>query len=137
MSETKEAAHVYEARLHVACSLPINSYEQLTAIRHVIGYLKKQSAQVSEETDGGKFEGFTFSDANPPVFNGWWFSDDRKQWIVDRIMLLFFDIKFGSDETAVAPLVASIKDEIARLYRIESGQGEDEIWVIAHKVIRH
>ena len=111
------------------CHLPCNGVAEGLAFDSVITYLK------SLRHGPLGVQGFTYSEPLPTAFYGYWWSDDRKKWIRDNIVLLIID--YNTDEVhSVSAKISELKAKISECYRQE-GSAQDAVWVVMNKATRH
>jgi hypothetical protein len=111
------------------CHLPVNNAYEEKAFFRVLSYLqglKDQRVGVN---------GWTTSTLRPAAFHGWWWSDNRREWIRDDLVLCFVDYLLSFDDTALSQRVGELKQTIRMSYRIHRST-QQEVWVVAHQVIR-
>lgn len=121
----------HERRLRVVCHLPINDNLQVKAVYRVIDYL--ETLRLSSPHFG--VGGFTHSNIFPPVFGGYWWSDDRQDWMQDRLVLLVVDFILNPGEPVPAA-VQQLKSKINNIYKAIAKQEEEVVWVVAHDLVR-
>jgi hypothetical protein len=121
----------HEERLRVICHLPVNNSRQLQVVDRFVNHLR----ELRTKNGGIDVGGFTHSQVLPPVFGGYWWSDDRQAWVKDGIAVFMIDYRVTGDVGAVAAGVADLKKRLTELYREYTG-GEEEVWVVAHSIIR-
>jgi hypothetical protein len=129
-SHTRSVAR-HEERIRVTCNLPLNSTAEEKAAKKVLAYLE----DLHDEPLG--IQGFTHSDLYPPIFYGYWWDSEDKGWIDDKIAILIIDYKIGfRDDTSLSEKILELKKVIHKAYA-RYGSGQDVVWVVAHRVIRH
>lgn len=126
-----KAGPKHEARTRVVFNLPVNSAGEEKALYEIIGYLQNQKDRQTGVT------GFTYSDPIPPVFTGYWWSDDEQVWMNDAIVMVLVDFKTpsGGATFSVAGEMTKLKRAISEAYR-RNGSKQEEIWIVAHRVSR-
>jgi hypothetical protein len=120
-----------EARYRVVCHLPVNNAEQEIVIFEFLKLLKEL-----KNIEGAEIGGFTMSRVESPVFFGYWWFQEQKKWARDKLILCYIDYKIDPDRQAVSEIIRQLKQSIEDLYRTYSNP-EEEIWVVAHPVVRH
>jgi hypothetical protein len=120
---------LHEVRTRVMCHLPLNNSQEERAFFKVLSYLqglRHQAIGVS---------GFTTSTARPAAFHGWWWSDDRQEWIRDDQVICFVDYHLTFDDPSLSAQVEQLKQTIRKVYRLHRSP-QEEIWVVAYQVNR-
>ena len=79
--------------------------------------------------------GFTTSTLRPATFHGWWWSDDRHEWIRDDLVLCFVDYHLSLGDPGLSERVEELKRTIRKWYRLHQSP-QEEVWVVAYQVIR-
>jgi hypothetical protein len=120
----------YEERLRVICHLPLSNPGQLKVASQFVTYLQSIRETV---TDIG-VDGFTHSQTLPPVFRGYWWSQRRKRWVPEGIAVFLIDYKVAQ-AAEVGEQVLLLKRKLAEFYR-ESTNQQEEVWVVAHQILR-
>jgi hypothetical protein len=111
------------------CHLPLNSGQEEKAFFRVLAYLQALRNQ------GIGVSGFTTSTVRPTAFHGWWWSDDRQEWVRDDLVLCFVDFHLAFDDPALSEQVDDLKHTIRKWYRLHRSP-QEEVWVVAYQVIR-
>lgn len=118
----------HETRFRIVCHLPSNDEKQEAVVHEVVRHLQDRSANPN-------FTGFTISNVFPPAFTGYWYSADENSWIADKIVLCTMDYR-PTDCEAVSRTIGNLKSRIGMLYSELADQPEQEIWIVAHEVVR-
>ncbi len=120
---------LHEVRTRVICHLPVNSGQEEKAFFKVLSYLRGLKDQ------GLGVSGWTTSTLRPAAFHGWWWSDDRQEWVRDDLVLCFVDYRMPFDDPTLSERVAELKQTIRKWYRLHRSS-QEEVWVVAYQVIR-
>jgi hypothetical protein len=120
---------LHEVRTRVICHLPVNSGQEEKAFFKVLSYLRGLKDQ------GLGVSGWTTSTLRPAAFHGWWWSDDRQEWVRDDLVLCFVDYRMSFDDPSLSERVAELKHTIRKWYRLHRSS-QEEVWVVACQVIR-
>ncbi len=120
---------LHEDRVRVVCHLPLNHRQEEKAVLLVLGYLKEQR----KEAVGVK--GFAHSELRPAVFRGFWWDKKKRDWVEDKIALCIIDYRLDFSDPRLSTKVEELKDTIKSCYR-RCGLPQQEIWVVAHHVLR-
>ena len=118
-----------EVRTRVMCHLPVNSGQEEKAFLKVLSYLH------GLKDEGIGVTGFTTSTLRPAVFHGWWWSDERHEWVRDDLVLCFVDYHLFLDEPSFGERIEELKQTIGKWYRLHRSP-QEEVWVVAYQVIR-
>jgi hypothetical protein len=113
----------------VTCHLPVNDAREERAFFRILAYLK------SLKDRGIGVSGWTTSLLRPAVFHGWWWSERLEEWIPDDVVLCFIDFHLAFDDQVLTKQVDELKRTIRHWYRYYRSP-QEEIWVIAHQVLR-
>ncbi len=106
-------------RIRISYFLPLtNPYDQAAYLR-TLDHLSNP-----QPVAHGRFSGFTVSSSDPPVFTGFYWSDEQQSWIQDLIAILFVDLPASGQVRAIA---GEMKAAVARFYA-EEGSPQEEIW---------
>jgi hypothetical protein len=124
-----EGIGLYEERARVTCHLPLNNAREEKAVLRILRYLKEQR----REPIGVK--GFTHSEFRPSSFRGFWWDARRREWVEDKVVLCIVDYKLGFSDERLSVKVEELKRTIREAYR-KCGSPQDQVWVVAHPVIR-
>lgn len=73
---------------------------------------------------------------SPAVFRGYWWSHEKRSWILDEIALFIIDYQLDPQDTEFITHVRELKDTISNSYR-RYGSTQEEIWIISHPVLRY
>ena len=111
---------------HLPAALP----QEAKVINKFIGFLE----DLRNKPFG--LHGFTASTLAPAAFIGYWRLSTRTGYSVEKVVLVIIDFELGLESDALRDRLASIKAEIQRLYKKHTGQQQDEIWMIAHPIVR-
>ena len=120
---------LHENRTRVVFHLPLGDTKEEQAANKVLKFLKSQ-----HEDDSG-VKGFTHSAFRPAVFRGWWWSDPADDWCDDPIVLVFVDYRIDFGDLRLSQKIKELKKTIRYWYRY-FGKPQEEIWVVAHQVMR-
>jgi hypothetical protein len=118
----------HETRFRIVCHLPSNDEKQEAAVRAVVSHLQDRSVNPN-------FTGFTISNVFQPAFTGYWYSEDENSWIADKIVLCTMDYR-PTEREAVSRTIGDLKSRIGTLYSELADHPEQEIWIVAHEVVR-
>jgi hypothetical protein len=119
---------IQEERVRIVCHLPLNNAAQERAILDVFEYLKES-----------KKTGWIHSQHYPPIFSGWWWSEERQDWVRDRVVVCTVDYMLDDASPSVASpsmKIREIRDEIQGIYKRRTGEPR-AFWMVAHVVTRH
>jgi hypothetical protein len=119
----------HEVRTRVMCHLPVNNSREEKAFFRILSYLRKLKDQ------GIGVNGWTTSTVRPAVFHGWWWSEDRQEWILDDLVLCFIDYLMPLADSALSERVEDLKQTIRKCYRLHRSP-QEEVWVVAYPVTR-
>jgi len=120
---------LHEVRTRVICHLPVNTGQEEKAFFKVLSYLRGLKDQ------GLGVGGWTTSALRPAAFHGWWWSEDRQEWVRDDLVLCFVDYRLAFDAPVLSERVAELKRTIRKWYRLHRSS-QEEVWVVAYQVIR-
>ncbi len=120
---------LHEVRSRVMCHLPVNNAREEKAFLKVLSYLHALKDQ------GIGVSGFTTSTWRPAAFHGWWWSDDRQEWVRDDLVLCFVDYHLSLDDPSLSARVEELKQTIRKWYRLHRSP-QEQVWVVAYQVIR-
>jgi hypothetical protein len=120
---------LHEVRTRVMCNLPVNNVQEEKAFFQIIEYLN----QLRHEGVG--VTGYTYSETRPVAFHGFWWPDDGDEPIHDQIVLCTVDYLLASGSAEISQQVRQFKQTIRRWYR-HFRSPQDEVWVVAHPIIR-
>ena len=108
-------------RTRISYFLPLtNPYDQAAYLRTLDHLSNPQPVADGRLSVGG----FTVSSSDPPVFTGFYWSDEQQIWIQDLIAILFVDLPASGQVRAIA---GEMKAAVARFYA-EEGSPQEEIW---------
>jgi len=80
------------------------------------------------------FSGYTMSTIDNPVFTGYWFNPDTGAVETDRIVIVFTDTQFASDdEPALLSAVDELRQAMFDSYRA-AGSPQVDVWVTVEAV---
>jgi hypothetical protein len=111
------------------CHLPVTNSREEKAYFKVLSYLRGLKDQ------GIGVGGFTTSTARPAAFHGWWWSDERNQWVRDDQVLCFVDFHLAFNDPSLEKQVQELEQTIRKWYRLHRSP-QEEVWVVAYQVIR-
>lgn len=120
---------LHEVRTRVLCHLPVNNSQEEKALFKVLSYLRSLKDHEIGVT------GFTTSTFRPAAFHGWWWSEDRHNWVRDDQVLCFVDYHLAFDDPSLSKHVAELKQTIRKWYRLHRSP-QEEVWVVAYQVVR-
>jgi hypothetical protein len=120
---------LHEVRTRVTCNLPVNTGREEKAFFQVVAYLDELRHQALGVT------GYTYSETRPTAFHGFWWPEGADRPVHDRIVLCTVDYLLESGSQELSRQVKLLKQTIRKWYRYY-GSPQDEIWVIAHPIIR-
>jgi hypothetical protein len=114
-------------RIRISYFLPLtNPYDQAAYLRTLDHLSNPQPV-----ADGRPpVRGFTVSSSDPPVFTGFYWSDEQQIWLQDLISILFVDLPASGQIRAIA---AEMKATVARFYA-EEGSPQEEIWCTVENI---
>jgi hypothetical protein len=105
-----KARGLHEIRTRVMCHLPVNNSQEEKAFFKILSYLRKLKDQ------GLGVTGWTTSTLRPAVFHGWWWSDNRQEWVRDDLVLCFVDYHRSLDDPSLNERVEELKETIREYY---------------------
>jgi hypothetical protein len=79
--------------------------------------------------------GYTHSSLRPAVYHGYWWPEDGDLPVRDAIIVCTIDYLLDIDSQEISKKVKELKQTIRRWYRHYKSP-QDEIWVIAHPILR-
>lgn len=120
----------FEERTRVICHLPLNNPREWQAVDAVFGYIE------SLRTRRLDIKGYTHSAARPPAHFGAWRSSSRRKWIREKVILCIIDYKINFSDQQVSLVIAEIKGVIREAYSRFTGKPQEEVWVVAHHIVR-
>jgi hypothetical protein len=124
---------IHDERTRIVFFLPSNNASEANAVNALIALLKQRR---QPPPGRGKITGFTQSRSIPAAFEGFYWSANRRRWILDRVVLLTVDHEFHITDSRLHAEIDEWKQTIATLY-LDHGSRQDEIWVITHPVWRY
>ena len=127
MAVKKKGLH--EVRTRVTCNLPVNNVQEEKALFKVVDYFNELRHQEIGVT------GYTYSETRPVAFHGFWWPDGADEPVHDQIVLCTVDYLLGSGSQELSQKVKELKQTIRKWYRY-FGSPQDEIWVVAHPILR-
>ena len=108
-------------RIRISYYLPLtNPYDQAAYLR-TLDHLSNPHPVADGRLS---VRGFTVSSSDPPVFTGFYWSDEQQVWLQDLISILFVDLPASGQVRAIA---GEMKGAVARFYA-EEGSPQEEIW---------
>ncbi len=125
-----EAPGGYEERTRVVCHLPLNGPEEQEAVNAIFAYIES----LRQKPLGVK--GYTHSSARPPSHFGAWWSPSRRRWMREKVVLLIVDFKISFADQELTRVLAELKEVIREAYSHFTGQPQEEIWFVAHHLVR-
>ena len=120
---------LHEIRTRVMCHLPVNNNQETKAFFKVLSFLH------GLKDKGIGVTGFTTSTSRPAAFHGWWWSEERQEWLRDDQVLCFVDFHLAFDDPSLSQRVEELKQTIRKWYRLHRSP-QEEVWVVAYQVIR-
>ena len=120
---------LHEVRTRVMCNVPVNNGQEEKAFLKVLQYLNDL-----RHRDIG-VSGYNHSESRPAVFHGFWWPDGAAEPVHDQIILCTVDYLLASGSEELSQQVKELKQTIRKWYRYYGGP-QDEIWVVAHPIIR-
>jgi hypothetical protein len=120
----------HEERIRVVCHLPVNNDDQEFVIFQFLKMLREL-----KDVEGAEIGGFTMSRVESPVFFGYWWSEDQQKWVKDKLVLCYIDYRADPTIRPVSQVVRELKENIENLYLVHA-KAEEEIWIVAHPVVR-
>ena len=120
---------LHEVRTRVMCHLPVNNSQEEKALFKVLSYLRRLKDQ------GIGVSGWTTSTLRPAVFHGWWWSEEREEWVRDDLVLCFVDYYLSLDDPSLSERVQELKQTVRKCYRLHRSP-QEEVWVVAYQVTR-
>ncbi len=125
----RQSKGLHEVRTRVTCNLPVNNVREEKAFLKVLGFLDDLHNQ------GIGVSGYTHSEMRPPAFHGYWWPENAAKPVRDRIVVCTVDYLLDSGSHELSERVKELKQTIRKWYR-HHGSPQDEIWVVAHPIIR-
>ncbi len=114
-------------RIRISYFLPLtNPYDQAA----YLGTLDHLSNPQPVADGRPPVRGFTVSSSDPPVFTGFYWSNEQQIWLQDLISILFVDLPASGQIRAIA---AEMKATVARFYA-EEGSPQEEIWCTVENI---
>lgn len=120
----------HEERTRVFCHLPVNNSEEYQAVDSAFSYLE------SLRTKPLGVKGYTHSAVRPPTHFGNWWSSSRRKWIREKVVLCIVDYKVGFNDRELTQVLTDLKQSIKAAYEHFTGMPQEEIWVVAHHLVR-
>ena len=115
--------------------LPITRADDRTAYLRVLNYLRSKHPRDDDSpTPEPTVVGFTFSQDDPPAFQGLWWSSAGHGWILDDLVLLFLDRPGSLGDSGVLSEARTIKSQIERFYEEEGSPQTGGIWCTAQEI---
>jgi hypothetical protein len=124
-----KARGLHEARTRVTCNLPVNNEQEEKAFFKILAYLDDLRHLGIGAT------GYTFSEMRPAVFHGYWWPENAVEPVHDQIIVCTVDYRLPSGSRDLSAKVKELKQTIRKWYR-HHGSPQEEIWVVAHPIIR-
>ena len=120
---------LHEVRTRVTCNLPVNDGKEEKAFLEVLKYLD----DLRHEGIGA--DGYTHSEMRLAVFHGFWWPENAVKPVHDHIVVCTVDYLLATGSPELSKQVKALKQTIRKWYR-HHGSPQDEIWVVAHPIIR-
>lgn len=120
---------LHEIRTRVTCNLPVNNLREEKAFRKVLAYLDSLHHQAIGVS------GYCHSEMRPPAFHGFWWPTNATKPMHDSIVVCTIDYLLAPGSVELTERLREHKQTIRKWYR-HHGSPQDEIWVVAHPVIR-
>jgi hypothetical protein len=120
---------LYELRTRVTCNLPVNNSQEEKAFFAVLDYV---SSLRHEQIGVG---GYTHSVLRPAAFHGYWWPDGADEPVRDHIVVCTIDYLLASDDRELSKKISELKQTVRKWYRYYRCP-QDEIWVVAHPILR-
>lgn len=117
-------------RTRVSLFLPLDSLSHVKAFRKVVAFLKKQRTAPHVPVTG-----FTHSQFPDAVLVGTWWSTKRKQWDVEKVVLVLIDFQLGLEHPELAKSLEKLKKQILKSYQ-NAGSPQDEVWINVQRLSR-
>ncbi len=120
----------HEERTRVVCHLPLNNPEEHQAVDAVFTYLE------SFRTKHLGVKGYTHSAIRPPAHFGNWWSNSRRKWIRGKVVLCIVDYRVNFNDQEMTQILTDLKKAIKEAYEQLTGIKQEEVWVVAHHLVR-
>ena len=120
---------LHEVRTRVTCNLPVNNVREEKAFSKLLAYLD----ELRHEEIG--VSGYTHSQIRLAVFHGYWWPEGAIKPIHDYIVVTTVDYRLDIDSPEISDKIKELKQTIRKWYR-HHGSPQDEIWVVAHPILR-
>src|SRR5712692_1561683 len=108
-------------RIRISCYLPLTTTNDQAAYLRTLDHLSSPRPVADGRPS---VSGFTVSSSDPPVFTGFYWSDEQQVWLQDSIAIVFVDLLASGQVRAIA---GEMKAAVARFYA-EEGSPQEEIW---------
>lgn len=123
-----------EEWVRISYLLPITTGNDRTAYLRVLNYLRSRYPRAEPGALESPIAGFTYTSAEPPAFQGLYWSARRGDWVPDTLVLLIVDRPGSIRESGpVLDDARSIKARIAEFYA-EEASPQDEIWCTLQQI---
>jgi len=98
--------------------LPVTTRNDRTAYLRTLDYLRTRHPQIS---------GFTYSQDDPPLLHGYYWSETQQGWMIDTVAVVLIDrpISQGGSE-ALREEARALKSQIAQFYQ-EEGSAQEAV----------
>ena len=120
---------LHEVRTRVTSNLPVNNIQEEKALFKIVAYLNEL------RHEGVGVSGYCYSETRPVAFHGFWWPEGADEPVHDQIVLCTVDFHLSSGSQELSQQVKALKQNIRKWYRYY-GSPQDEIWVIAHPIMR-
>ena len=120
---------LHEVRTRAMCNLPVNDGQEEKAFLEVLEYLNS----LRHEQIG--VSGYTHSESRPAAFHGYWWPENASEPAHDQLVVCTVDYRLASGSKELSKKVRELKHIIRKWYRYYASP-QDEIWVVAHPIIR-
>lgn len=127
---TKNASGLLEHRTRVTCHLPVGKPQELLVVREFIKFLEAQRKKPFQ------LKGFTRSAFAPPAFADYWRAHQRGGYVLESVVLIMIDFDLSLESDEFRERLSAIKTTIQKLYQGHTGIQQDEIYMVAHPIVR-
>jgi hypothetical protein len=121
----------FERLTRIVCHFPLNRKpnkqkpNQIHVVREFIEYLKSTS-----------ITGFSMSSLMDHVCSGFWRTSPAAGFEEENVVLICIDHPLDKNDPKLWDFVATLKQEIQRLYKRHAGEKEQDIWIVVHAIDR-
>jgi hypothetical protein len=83
--------------------------------------------------------GYTASAVRPPIYRGRWWSEEKKRWIPDRIVVCIIDylLREEATEQDIVTKLGTCIDQSYREAAPDEKEAQASIWIIGYPVIQY